>query len=493
LNPKTRSIRIYAILALIWILMGAWQILEHTRVRQRARMTLLDRAKDISTSIGVVLRSQFRFRFIAEDRLTDALEELVKSKELLGVALLNSVGTTVASAGESIQITPGQFPGKKDEWLRDSVIITNIVDIGITLRDGTTTRTVPIIMKRPERPPSSPSSPPPPEDRPTSLTRKMSQDWRHKRPRDRDHRRLRRPPWLSEEEYKDILEKQSLHGFVLKMTLEAYYTECSRDLWLRIAVIIITLFAALGIGVAWRSFERSENLRIRLVKATELNRHLKELNIAAAGLAHETRNPLNLVRGQAQIISRDANIPPELKSQASRIVEEVDRVTNRLSEFINYSRPATPRPVPVKLHDVISDVKRTLAGDMEEKSIELKIRGPAITVEADEALLRQVLFNLVLNAIQAIEKEGAIQVIIGEAAWGETSIEVRDNGPGISPENNEEVFRPYFTTRKEGIGLGLAEVRRIVQAHKWEINHEPAENRGTVFRISGLKIIRSSK
>jgi signal transduction histidine kinase len=297
---------------------------------------------------------------------------------------------------------------------------------------------------------------------------------------------------MSKEKYRELIEKQGLHGFALKMTTEAYRAQCSRDLWLRIAVIAFTLLAVLGIGIAWRSIERSENLRIRLVKAREMNRHLKELNLAAAGLAHETRNPLNLVRGQAQVISQNPTVPHEVKNHATQIVEEVDRVTNRLSEFINYSRPATPRPIPVKLSSVIRDVERTLSSDMEEKSIHFHVQGPDLTVEADEALFRQVLFNLVLNAVQAIDNKGQVGVIIEEPIRGETTIHIRDNGPGIPQENKEEVFRPYFTTREGGIGLGLAEVRRIVLAHHWEIEHQPADDRGTVFRISGLKTVRTS-
>lgn len=480
MNPKKRSLRIYILLALVWILVCAWQILEHNRTRQKARVAFLGRARDISSSISVVIRAQSRFGFVPEDRLEAALGELVQSRELKGVALLNASGMVVASAGDPIEIPAGQLPGKKDVWRRDSVTITNIVDLGVNTMNGETTNTTPIIMER--------FPPLPSEDRPTTHTWSRS---RHQEgQRTRSARPSRRPPWLSEEEYKQLLEKRGLHGFVLKMATGEYRTECSRDLWLRMAVVVVTLCAAFGIGAAWRSFERSENLRIRLVKATEMNKHLKELNLAAAGLAHETRNPLNLVRGQAQIVLRSPSISNEIKNQAIRIVEEVDRITNRLSEFIDYSKPTTPRPVPVRISNVIHDVRRTLSGDIEEKAIRFELKGPDLTIEADEALLRQVLFNLVLNAVQAVAKEGLIEVIVNEPYQGETRINIRDNGTGIQPEHKEDVFRPYFTNREGGTGLGLAIVQRIVQAHKWEIEHRPADDKGTIFTISGIKILR---
>ena len=94
------------------------------------------------------------------------------------------------------------------------------------------------------------------------------------------------------------------------------------------------LIAALGLGVAWRGTVRSAQLQMRLVRAQEMNVHLREMNLAAAGLAHETRNPLNLVRGLAQMISKDAGDAPEVHDKALKITEEVDRVTNYLNEFI---------------------------------------------------------------------------------------------------------------------------------------------------------------
>ena len=498
-----RRLKVHLALLLTFLLVFVWQIIEHNRVKAKARATLLERARDISASVSVAIRSMSRFGIIQQDRLETALGELAKSGELKSVALLNNSGNIFISAGEPVKLPAEGFPRKKAVWEGNAVMITNIVDLGVSFRDRTTSYTAPIIMRRAERQPA------PPHDFPSSRTVMQGSPSRRRPERDgndehdrRRERPFRRPPWLSEKQFRELQDKQGLHGFVLVIRTDAFAAEVSRDFWLRVAILAITIVAILGMAAAWKTFEKSERLRISLVQARELNKHLKELNVASAGLSHETRNPLNLVRGQAQIISSYPAVPPKIRAQTLSIVDEVDRITNRLSEFINYSKPAVPRPVPVNLAIAVKDVRQTLAADIQEKSIKFESSCPELTIEADEGLLRQVIFNLTLNAIQAVDDGGEIEIAVqttggatrrgaeGEAA--EASLTIRDNGCGIEPENNENIYRPYYTTRKTGTGLGLAVVLRIVQAHGWRIEHRPAGIKGTVFTLSKLKVIRAA-
>ena len=256
--------------------------------------------------------------------------------------------------------------------------------------------------------------------------------------------------------------------------------------------VVISFFAGisvLGSGLAWRNLVKSSDLQIRLVRASELNTHLKEMNVAAAGLAHETRNPLNIIRGLAQMISKRPETPPEIQQKSREIIDEADKVAAQLNEFINYSRPREVRRSRVMLSSVVSEVVRTLSYDLEEKKIQLQVKGDQLIIEADEQLLRQTLFNLLLNAVQAVDGDGQIEVSVqkrdGSAAW----LEVCDNGPGVPPERRSDIFKPYFTTQKTGTGLGLAVVQQIVLAHGWEIQCLPNQPKGAVFRISHLKIL----
>jgi signal transduction histidine kinase len=220
-----------------------------------------------------------------------------------------------------------------------------------------------------------------------------------------------------------------------------------------------------------------------------MNTHLKEMNLAAAGLAHETRNPLNIIRGLAQMISKQENATPETREKSRQILSETDKVTAQLNEFINYSRPREVRPASLALNAVVSEVARALSYDLEEKRIQLEVKGEPLTIQADEQLLRQALFNLILNAVQAVNGNGRIEVVAQRSPGAEAALEVRDNGPGVAKERRTEVFKPYFTTQKQGTGLGLAVVQQIVLAHGWEIECLPNEPSGAIFRITHLKVL----
>lgn len=187
------------------------------------------------------------------------------------------------------------------------------------------------------------------------------------------------------------------------------------------------------------------------------------------------------------MISKQQDASTEVRRKTREIIDETDRVTAQLNEFINYSRPREVRRTAVALTPVLGEVARALTYDLEEKCIRLRVPEDLPVIEADEQLLRQTLFNLLINAIQAADRGGDIEV----AAWKQNSagavLEIRDNGPGVAPEHRAEIFKPYFTTHQKGTGLGLAVVQQIVMAHGWEIECVPNEPRGAIFRITHLK------
>ncbi len=236
----------------------------------------------------------------------------------------------------------------------------------------------------------------------------------HPGPAHENEPRPRRPFWardLDDKQYQDLLASHELHGLVLTLSTESLQAVIGHDLWLRFTIIFFAGISAAGAGLAWRNLSQTAELQIRLVRASELNSHLKEMNLAAAGLAHETRNPLNIIRGMAQMLSKQPGVPAEIREKTRAIVDETDKVTAQLNEFINYSRPREVRRTRLALNAVVNEVVRALNYDLEEKKIHVEVTGEPIVIEADDQLLRQVLFNLLLNAVQAVTDGAEIRVV----------------------------------------------------------------------------------
>lgn len=489
---------VYGVLLVVWALTIAWQVAEHLRVRQSALAALLDRARDISTTCGVVLRSQRHFGLISKERLESALTELVNPGELNSVVMLNAAGEVVASAGAPADFVPRLEVRPAVHWGDGIVTVMNLVDLGADLAWEPERTNPPIVFSRQGFGRSSDTNRPPPEfDReppgrrgpPPDMQSEGSSTNRFGRRGDGGGGRPRfgRPPWMAEEDFRAMIQKQGVHSFVIVMSTQAMRATCQQDLWLRSLIGVLATVSVFGFAMAWRNLTRTSELEVRLALASQQNLHLKEMNLAAAGLAHETRNPLNIVRGLAHMISRREDVPNEIRQKTGEIIEETDRVTAQLNEFINYSRPREVRRSAVALGAVVAEVARALNYDLEEKGIQFQVKGEPLTIEADEQMLRQVLFNLLLNAIQAVPRGGLIEIAAQKSNGAEAILEVRDNGPGVPPERRAEIFKPYFTTQDKGTGLGLAVVHQIVLAHGWTIECRANEPRGAIFRITHLK------
>jgi signal transduction histidine kinase len=503
MDISRRSTLIYGLLLFVWVLVVAWQVEEHMRIENAARAELIYRAKDISTTVSIVLRSQRRFgAMVFKDRLESALTDLVRPGEISGIALLNASGDVVASAGSLTNFQGGDTARAAELWEGNTVTLMNLVDLGTNITRDIENTNAAIVMSREDfsRPPDTNpigsdtnragadrfDGGPPPGPPPSAVTtNEEGQVVANRRPRGRF---FGRPPWMSEVDYREISEKRGVHSFLISLSTEPVQAVARQDLWLRFVIAFFAGISAAGFGLAWRAVARTSELQIRLVRASEINTHLKEMNLAAAGLAHETRNPLNIIRGIAQMLSRQSDATAEVREKSRAIVDETDKVTAQLNEFINYSRPREIRRAVLPLHPAIKEVVRALNYDIDEKKVKLEIKGEPLSVEADEQLFRQTLFNLLLNAVQALPTGGEISVVTGKQSASEAFLEVRDNGPGVPPERRKEIFKPYFTTHQKGTGLGLAVVQQIVLAHGWEIECLANEPQGAVFRITHLKV-----
>ena len=508
---------VFGLLTGAWLMIVGWQVEEHLRVVEAAKSDLRNRSREIASTLSAVTRA-LRFRgALFQDRLEPVLNELVSNHTnsfvstsgLLAIGLLNTDGNPVVVVGATNLIsrelladrerwTDGSVPGvlpvagasvnPEGETNNATVVLPsfrNLLTNGIERnRDFFRRDHAPTDTNVTELPPTN--LPPPP----TSASGEIAPpgpppDGEH------PHGGSHHPPWMhwiNDAEFKALAAKRELHGLVMAMSTENYRALGTRDLWQRGVIVFFAGIAALGAALAWRNLRRTSELQIRLVRASELNSHLKEMNLAAAGLAHETRNPLNLIRGQAQMIARQPEASLEVREKSKIIIDETDKVTAQLTEFINYSKPHEVRRTKVALTAACSEIVRTLAYDIEEKKLRIEVGGEPLAIEADEQLLRQVLFNLLINASQSVGENGQIIVEVRRANAAEAILEIRDDGPGVPADKRQDIFKPYFTTNSKGTGLGLAVVSQIVLLHGWEIVCLPNEPRGAVFRISHLKL-----
>ncbi len=481
-----RGLWIYVSLAVAWTVFVSWQFFEHRRVQEASRQNLMSRARAITSTLGLVIRSQRRGGgVVSQERLQSALTELTRTGELESIALLNAENDVVISAGEPVE--DAEIHAQSGvTWAADKMILANLMDLGTNVFPEPEGSARTIVVPFNSSVTNLPGVMPPPSWA-TNRAGMTNEPGRGSRDRGRGRGPFGRPPWMTEAEYQSVIAKQGVHSFVIIMPTKPVTEASSEDFLIRLLICGLATISVGGAGFTWRSIRRSSDLELRLVKASELNSHLKQMNLAAAGLAHETRNPLNIIRGLAQLITRQETATNEVRDRSRAILDETDRVTAQLNEFINYSRPREVRRSPVALDRVATEVARALSLDAEDKGVTVKIAVESVVIEADEQLFRQTLFNLLLNAIQAVGQGGEIEIAAHRPAPNEIILEVRDNGPGVPVDRRTEIFKPYFTTNAEGTGLGLAVVRQIVLAHGWDIECAANEPCGAVFRISHVR------
>lgn len=468
----------------------AWQMEEHLGFERAAKAALIERGRDITSTLGVVLRSQRRYGLLVEkERIEPSLQALVQSEKLVSIAILAVTGEPLAIAGRPMDLTPEEMQAGGVYWGDRTLTIMNLIDLGGSGAEDGTAAT--IVMTDQERRSlrSAPSRRQP--DASTANAGKPAGPAKNSTTTARATARppFGRPAWMTEEQYDAVIQAKGVHSLVISLSTDEMHRQVGTDLLLRLLVGLLAMGGAIISTLAWHNVEKNVELQIRLVKAREMNTHLKDLNLAATGLAQETRQPLDLIRGLAQRITMQEQGAPPLKAHATAIVEEVDRIAAQLNELIDYSKPREARLAPVEIRRLVADVARPLLPDIEKKQIRLLQPETSCVIEADEPLLRRALFNVLLNALQAVGPNGQIKIRVSQVNAREAVLEISDDGPGVPPAERDNIFKPYMTMRAKGAGLGLAIVQQIAAAHRWEVVCVANEPRGALIRFNRLKVV----
>ncbi len=207
-------------------------------------------------------------------------------------------------------------------------------------------------------------------------------------------------------------------------------------------------------------------------------KRLAEVGQMTAAIAHEIRNPLTGIRSAAQLIAEN---PDQAEEFAGIIDQEVMKLNSLCEQFLEFARPLSLRLAPMNLTKTVRAITEWHSQDFQHKQVrlQLEIEPDAPTILADALRLEQVARNLLLNALQACRPGGAVKVSVGERF-----LVVEDDGCGISAEDQQKLFTPFFTTKPSGTGLGLSNLRKIVDAHGGQVSVTSEPGKGSRFAVS---------
>jgi two-component system sensor histidine kinase AtoS len=232
--------------------------------------------------------------------------------------------------------------------------------------------------------------------------------------------------------------------------------------------------------------------RKRVDSALQRAEQLKLVGEWSAGLAHEIKNPLAGIKGSVQVLLDEPGLVEEDRSMILKAVDEIKRIETLLKSLLNFAKPP-------QLQLMRTDLNALL-----DKTIDFALKHPSLSTNsaiplkvhkdfdptlpetlADPMQLQQVFLNLMFNAIEAMQKGGALAVRTSyDAKLNSIQIAIADTGKGIEQSMLDEIFKPFFTTKRKGSGLGLAITRRLVEEHGGEIYVESTPDKGTVFNVS---------
>jgi two-component system CheB/CheR fusion protein len=203
----------------------------------------------------------------------------------------------------------------------------------------------------------------------------------------------------------------------------------------------------------------------------------------AAVVAHEVRNPLAGIKGAVQVLmSRRPAADPELPVMRD-VVARIDALGDLINDLMVFARPRPPQPAAFEVHRLIDEAADMIRRDPAGAALEVVVQGPGVTLVADREMVRAALFNLLLNAAQAMNGQGRITVTIASSEHA-CEIRVQDTGPGVPAEIRDQIFEPFFTTKARGGGLGLPIARRTAELHGGTLTLECPPGAGTTATLT---------
>jgi signal transduction histidine kinase len=422
---------------------GFWQWTGYDRQRDALETVLTVRGHAVLSALEGGLRSHRRMGMWLRENLTAILEETVTAPGILGLAVIDKAGTDMAQGGV---VPEGLRPSRLPLWTSGGLVMFREVKFSAGPEMGPRGR--------------------------GGMMRGLG--WREDMTLHMSEDILDDPAWLV----------VHLDDSEYRASLAVAYRRFVASLFIMLAAVVL--------GVALVTLvQRQGRLEAELGLAQERETRLEQLSLVGAGLAHETKNPLSVIRGLAQSWADRAGTSAEVRAEANQIIDEADRVVGRVNSFLTYSRPKSPELEHVEIDKIVADTVALFEDDAAGKGVALSVHAKPHRAMADPDMVRQVLANLITNSLAACGTGSAIQIDLGTGDPGTATLIVTDTGAGMKKEDLADIVKPYFTKRPDGTGLGLAIVDQIVRAHGWRMTIRSVEDEGTAVRIEGIEETQS--
>jgi signal transduction histidine kinase len=228
----------------------------------------------------------------------------------------------------------------------------------------------------------------------------------------------------------------------------------------------------------------AESVR-RIENEIELSRRLAAIGRLTSGVAHEVKNPINAIVVHLEVLREKLHqVDPDTLRHLSVIGTEIRRLDRVVQTLVDFTRPVELRLADIDLRRIVEEIVQLAAPDAQRQGVEIvtEIAGDRLPARVDADLIKQALINIVLNGVQAMPDGG--QLTLTAARTGDlAAIEIHDQGAGIPTEIRDKIFNLYFTTKKQGSGIGLAMSYRVLQLHNGSLEFESDAEHGTTFRI----------
>lgn len=285
-------------------------------------------------------------------------------------------------------------------------------------------------------------------------------------------------------ELMELIEKSEQIGSIISEEINCHVSaENSSPLEISISQIKDDSNKIVGYAVLLKDLTEIHELRKKVVRSQKL----ASIGRLAAGVAHEIRNPLSSIKGFATYFRDRYKEVDKDRQTANVMINEVDRLDRVVGQLLELARPIRIFPQPTEISEFIKDTTHLVSQQLEDKEIQLSLSqtDQAFSVNIDRDKVSQVLLNLYLNAVDAMDPQGILKLDYWHDAVNDTvSISVVDSGKGIEQKDLPKIFDPYYTTKPTGTGLGLAIVHNILEAHQGKIKVESTTGIGTTFTIT---------